>query len=71
MTISQFEAMTQKTIDVEEFVKTFVEDIFTTGDGQKAERIELINSQGRGVGGWGKEPFIGRIHKALRENGKR
>jgi len=57
--------VTQKTIDVDEFVKTFVEDIFTTGDGQKAERLEMINNQGRDLGGWGKDPFIQRIHKAL------
>ena len=62
--------MTQKVINVEEFIETFVEDIFTTGDRQKAERIELIDKQGRGIGGWGKDPFIDRIHRALKENGR-
>jgi hypothetical protein len=57
--------MTQRTIDVEQFIKTLVEDIFTNGQAQKAERLEMIDNQGRGIGGWGKDPFISRIHKAL------
>jgi hypothetical protein len=39
--------------------------LFTTGNGQKAKRLVLIDEDGRDLGGWGERPVADLIEDVL------
>jgi len=57
--------MKQQNTDTEKLVAAIVEVFFTNGAGQKADRLVLVDSDGRDLGGWGKKPFADRLRDML------
>jgi len=62
--------MTEKTYTKND-IKKLVDDLFTNGAGQKAERLVLVGSMGDSLGGWCKEAIIDRIILKLEITNKR
>jgi hypothetical protein len=46
--------------------RKIVDELFTNGDGQQAERLMMILPGGRDGGGWGRRPAQDKIERILR-----
>lgn len=60
-------AALDREITIDEIADDFVRLVFTNGQGNQAARLELVDGNGRGVGGWGQGPFRDRMLEALRK----
>lgn len=52
-------------------IKKFVEDLFTSGSGERAHRLVLTTTGGRNVGGWSKQAVIDRLREAATKESPR
>ncbi len=57
------EAMTDR--QIKKLANRIARDVFTSGNGKRADRLVLAVSVGRDLGGWGERPLAGRIRKLL------
>lgn len=58
--------MDQKTPPIRVLAEAIASDLFTSGGGQRAERLALIDAEKRDLGGWGLEPATDRIERMIR-----
>lgn len=56
-----------------DWIDRVVDKMFTTGNGQVADRLVLTDGHGNGMGGWGKEPMASfiRAHRPSKSHAKK
>lgn len=56
----------RKRDEIRSLAQLIADDLLTMNGGRKAQRVALIDEEGRDMGGWGPEPFTATIESRLR-----
>jgi hypothetical protein len=54
-----------KTTTANKLAQTIVDDLYTNGQGDEADRLVLMSKAGQDLGGWGKLPLYHRLAQLL------
>lgn len=52
-------------------IKAIIDDLFTNGQGKRADRLVLTDKDGQGLGGWADFSAAARIKKIVNESERR